>query len=220
MRVEALDVHGLVKPLMRGRLHVGGLVAAVPAVVVLLLAADSQRARAAAGVYGASLVAVFAVSAAYHRVNHSPQVQRLLRRADHATIFCLIAGTYTPIAVVAIRGRVGWSLVASAWALAVVGFLLKIVWFHRARVAGAVLYIVLGWMVVLAMPEVADKLSGAELALVVAGGLLYTGGTLVLVRRRPDPSPRVFGYHEVWHTFVVLAAACHYASIYLVVSGA
>jgi hemolysin III len=217
---HVLDVHGLVKPLLRGRLHLGALIVALPAALALVIAAESRPAQLAAAVYGFSLVSVFFVSSAYHRLARSPRSQLLLRRADHATIYLLIAGSYTPIGVVAIGGRAGWALVAAAWAVAAVGVLLKVVWFHRASVVGAALYVGMGWMVVIAAPTLVRHVSQVELALLVAGGLLYTGGALVLARRRPDPWPRVFGYHEVWHSLVIVAAACHYAAIYLVLGGA
>jgi hemolysin III len=207
---DVLDVHGLVKPLLRGRLHLGALVVALPAVVVLIASATTTRATAVATVYGSSLVAVFLVSSAYHR----------LGRSAHATIFLLIAGSYTPIAVLAIGGRAGRVLVVVAWSLAALGVALKLAWFHRARVAGAALYIGLGWMVVGAMPWLVRAVTGMELGLLVAGGLLYTVGAVVLARRRPNPVPRIFGYHEVWHTLVIVAAACHYVSIFSVVRGA
>jgi len=213
-------VHGLVKPLLRGRLHVGALVVAVPAAVVLVASAGSLHARAAAAVYGASLVAVFLVSSAYHRLGRSPRAQQLLRRADHATIFLLIAGSYTPVALVAVGGEVGWAMAIAAWVAAAVGVVVKLAWFNRGQVLGAVLYIGMGWMIVVAGPALVHHVSALELWLLVAGGLLYTGGAVVLARRRPDPSPAVFGYHEVWHSLVILAAGCHYASIYLVVRGA
>jgi hemolysin III len=215
-----LDVHGLVKPLLRGRIHLGALFVAVPAVTALVVLAASPRARIASAVYGATLVAVFAVSASYHRFGRTPRSQQLLRRADHATIFGLIAGSYTPVAVVAIGGWVGWSLVIVAWSVAALGMVLKVVWFDRAKVVGGVLYIALGWMVVVAGPFIVSHLSPTELLLLVAGGLLYTGGSIVLHRRRPDPFPLVFGYHEVWHACVVVAAACQFAAILLVVRGA
>ena len=220
MSRDVIDVHGLVKPLLRGRLHLGALVVALPAVVVLVASAGSRHARAAAAVYGASLVAVFLVSTLYHRLGRTPRVQQVLRRADHATIFLLIAGSYTPVAVVAIGGHAGWALVIAAWAIAAFGVVLKLVWFHRTRVLGAALYIGLGWMIVAAAPALVQHVSRPELALLVAGGVLYTAGAVVLARRRPNPSPRVFGYHEVWHSLVILAAGCHYASIFLVVRGA
>lgn len=220
MSPATFDVHGLAKPALRGRLHLGALVVSLPAVVVLVAAAAPGRARASAAVYGLSLLAVFSVSSAYHRLGRSPRSQRVLRRADHATIYLLIAGSYTPVAVVAIGGVAGWALVVAAWTVAGVGVLLKLAWFNHARVAGAVLYIGLGWMIVAAVPALVRNVTGAELALLVAGGLLYTSGAVVLARRRPNPSPMVFGYHEVWHSFVIVAAACHYASIYLVVRGA
>jgi hemolysin III len=216
----SLDVHGLVKPLLRGRLHLGALVVALPAAVVLVLAADAPRARAAAAVYGSSLVGVFLVSSAYHRLGRTARWQGVLRRADHATIYLLIAGSYTPVAVVSIGGPVGWTIVVAAWSVATIGVLLKLVWFHRTQVAGSVLYIGLGWMIVAATPTLVRHVSRGELALLAAGGLLYTVGAVVLAKRRPDPNPRVFGYHEVWHSLVIVAAACHYASIFMIVVSA
>lgn len=216
--LDDLDVHGLVKPLLRGRLHVGAFVAAVPAATALVVAADGRRATLAALIYGTTLVALFGVSGAYHRLGRSERRRAVLRRADHATIYGLIAGTYTPVALVAIRGRFGWVLAVAMWAAAAFGMALKLVWFHRATKVGGALYIALGWVAVLAAPALIDNVHGVGLALIAVGGLLYTGGAVVLARRRPDPVPHVFGYHEVWHTLVIVAAACHFVAIWGIVT--
>lgn len=213
-----LDVHGLVKPLLRGRLHVAAFLAAIPAAVVLVLLARSTPATVAAAVYGTSLVALFGVSGAYHRLGRTLGAQKWLRRADHATIYFLIAGSWTPVSIVAIGGRLGWFLVAAVWVAAGVGGALKLLWFERAHRIGAVLYIALGWLAVAATPALASRVEALPLVLLAAGGVIYTVGAIVLGRRWPDPLPRVFGYHEVWHTMTIVAAALHYAAILRIVS--
>jgi hemolysin III len=212
-----VDVHGLVKPLLRGRLHVAAAIIAVPAALVLVGGAGSCLATVTAGVYGASLVTLFGVSGSYHRLGHTGRLQVWLRRADHASIYFLIAGSYTPVALVAIGGWEGWAMVAAVWAAAVAGGLMKLVWFDRTRVAGWVLYLGMGWIVVLATPVLVSHIRGGQLALLAGGGLAYTFGAVVLGRRWPDPLPRVFGYHEVWHAMVIVAAALHYAAILAIV---
>jgi hemolysin III len=213
VRDRHVDVHGLMKPLLRGRLHVGAAIVAVPAAVVLVVVAGSRLATAAAAVYGLSLITLFGVSGTYHRLGHTGRLQVWLRRADHASIYFLIAGSYTPVALVAIGGWEGWTMVGVVWAAAVAGGLMKLVWFDRTRIAGWVLYLAMGWLVVFAAPVLVSHVHGGQLALLAAGGLAYTFGAVVLGRRWPDPLPRVFGYHEVWHTMVIVAAALHYAAI-------
>jgi hemolysin III len=212
-----LDVHGLVKPLLRGRLHLGAFVVAAPAAVALVAVATSPGARWAATVYGTTLLVLFGTSAAYHRLGRTLRSQALLRRLDHAAIYLLIAGSYTPVGVVAIGGWVGWTIVAVVWVAASTGVALKLGWFDAAQMVGGALYLVLGWLAVLAFPQLLSHVSDVALVLLVAGGLAYTCGAVVLARRRPDPAPRVFGYHEVWHSLVIVAAACHYAAMVLII---
>jgi hemolysin III len=216
-KVRHHDIHGLVKPLLRGRLHVLAFVAAIPAALVLVVVARSGTATVAAAVYGLSLVTLFGVSGSYHRLGHTGALQVWLRRADHASIYFLIAGSYTPVAVVAIGGWEGWTMVVLVWGAAITGGLMKLLWFERTQVAGWVLYLGMGWVVVFATPVLISHLRGGELALLAAGGLAYTFGALVLGRRWPDPLPRVFGYHEVWHLLVIVAAALHYTAILSIV---
>ena len=212
-----IDVHGLMKPLLRGRIHLVGLVLAVPAGIALVAGAGSTRARVAAGVYAATLVVLFGASSAYHRLGRSPRSQRWLRRLDHSSIFLLIAGSYTPLCLVAVRGWLGGTLLTAVWITALVGVVLKLGWFDRCNRIGAVLYIVMGWAAVAAMPALVSSVSFATLALIVSGGLVYTVGAIVLATRFPNPFPRVFGYHEVWHAMVVLAVVLHYTAIRAVV---
>ena len=207
----------LLKPRLRGRLHQAAFLAAVPATVVLVLHAGSGVARVAAGVYGASLVGLFATSAAYHRRAWTARALPRMRRLDHAMIYVLIAGTYTPFSLLVLRPPWSTVILLLVWVGAGVGILIQAFAFDRLRVLGLTLYGVLGWLALPAAPAIAGRLTGSPLALLLAGGLLYSGGAFVLLFRKPDPSPRVFGYHEVFHLATVVAGACHYASILQVV---
>src|SRR5215208_1987970 len=182
-----------VTPRLRGRLHQFAFLASIPAGAALLLAAGSGRARLAALVYVVSLVAMFGSSAALHRRKWSARAWLRMDRLDRAMIYVLIAGSYTPVILLALRRT----------ANPVVGL------------TRMILYLGLGWISVLLLPELAGTLGLGKVALAMAGGLFYTVGVVVLIRQRPDPSPQVFGYHEVWHAFTVAAGACHFAFIWL-----
>ena len=215
-----VDIHGLVKPLLRGRLHLGALFLAIPAVVVLIVRAQGFAATTSAAIYGTTLVALFAVSSTYHRFDASSRWCNVLRRLDHATIYLLIAGSYTPFAAVAIGGRIGFVMIVTVWALALFGVALKLRWFDRSHAVGGALYIVIGWFAVLASPAMIHRVDPGTMVLLVVGGLAYTGGAVVLSTRRPNPFPRVFGYHEVWHSLTIAAATLHFIAIASVVRGA
>lgn len=215
----ATDALGAPKPLLRGHIHLGALVLAVPGGVLLVASAATGVGQLAAAVYAASLVALFGASSAYHRLGRTLRTRQVLRRLDHASIYLLIAGSYTPFCLLVLRGAWGWSLLALVWTAAVVGVVAKLATFERANVFGAVLYIAMGWSAVVAVPVLVGRLPLLETTLLLTGGVLYTLGAVVLARRRPDPAPRVFGYHEVWHTMVVVAGLCHYIAIYSVVRG-
>lgn len=208
------DVLTEARPSMRGRLHQIVFYFSIPAGLVVVALGGSATARFGALVYACTLSAMFATSAGYHRAAKSLRGRMWMRRADHAVIFVLIAGTYTPVCLLVLSG--GWRLVSLmvVWAGALAGVGLKLLC-DRAMRVGNSLYLVLGWAVLALVPQVWDR--PAVLALLATGGLLYTAGTLVLARRRPDPVPEIFGYHEVWHSLVVAAAACHYSMILLLV---
>jgi hemolysin III len=207
-------------PSWRGWIHAVAFVLSIPLGVALLLMARPAEARAAAAIYAATLVAGFGTSAAYHRLARGPQARRWMRRADHSTIYLLIAGTYTPICLLALPAGWGVPVLAVVWVGALVGVVLKLTAFDRSRTAGWVLYLALGWAAIAAAPAMVRHLTPPEIALIVAGGLIYTGGSVVLATGRPDPRPRVFGYHEVWHTCTVLAGLCHFATVGLIVAAA
>lgn len=205
------------KPRLRGRIHQVGFFVSIPAGAILVALADGAAATAVAAVYAASLSAVFGASAAYHRGAWSPQVRRWMKRLDHSMIYVLIAGSYTPVTVLALRGAWEAVLLSVIWAGAAVGITLKMVKPDGLSLLTAILYMAMGWLALVALPQLVRGMSLAELVLLVCGGLLYTAGAIVFASRRPDPMPEVFGYHEIWHAFMVAAAACHYAMILLVV---
>jgi hemolysin III len=204
-------------PLLRGRLHQGAFLVSIPAGIALVVAARSWPARAGVLVYALSLSAMFGTSAALHRLRWSPRARLRMDRLDRTMIYVLIAGSYTPVCLLALRP--GWrvALLALVWTGAAVGIALVLIRTRRRGIGvlRMVLYLGLGWMSLLVLPELARTIGFGPLALAVLGGVLYTVGAVVLMRRRPDPSPRVFGYHEVWHAFTVAAGACHYALIWL-----
>ena len=203
-------------PTWRGRLHQAAFYVSVPAGIVLVLAARSTTARVAAIVYSSSLAAMFAASAAYHRLPWSPRSRRRMKRLDHSMIFVLIAGTYTPMALLVMRGTFAIVLLCLVWVGALAGIALKVLRVDGLKAVSGALYIALGWLAILATPQFVRGLSGLALGLLFAGGTLFTTGAIVLASHRPDPSPRVFGYHEVWHSMVVGACFCHYVVILLV----
>jgi hemolysin III len=205
------------KPRLRGRLHQVAFVVSIPAGIALVWAAHSPLARVAALVYAISLAAMFGTSAALHRRHWSPRAWLRMDQLDRVMIYVLIAGSYTPVVLLALRP--GWrvAFLALVWTVAAVGICLVLVW-NRGRVifvTRMVLYLGLGWISVVLLPQLADTIGLGRLALGVLGGVLYTVGVVVLIRRRPDPNPGVFGYHEVWHAFTVAAGACHYTLIWL-----
>jgi hemolysin III len=203
------------KPRLRGRIHQVAFFVSIPAGLVLVFLASGPAATAVATVYAVSLAAVFGSSAAYHRGQWTEPARQWMKRLDHSLIFVLIAASYTPVAALVLGGPWEVVLLSVIWAGAVVGITMKIARPDGFSVPSAVLYMVLGWLAVVAFPQLLREMTPAEMILLVSGGLLYTVGAIVFASRRPDPSPMTFGYHEVWHSFMVAAAACHYTMILL-----
>lgn len=220
MTAPQVDVHGLEKPLLRGRIHAAAFFAALPAGIALVASASGASARVGAAVYALSLIALLGASSAYHRLGRGGRRQRILRRLDHSSIYVLIAGSYTPLCLLALPGWWGRSLLFAVWAAAIIGVTLKLTRFDSSHRIGFVLYLAMGWAVLAAAPALASALDGSTLALLVAGGVVYSAGAAVLGTHVPNPFPRVFGYHEVWHLMVVVAAVLHYIAIYGVVTDA
>jgi hemolysin III len=202
------------KPRLRGVWHQWAFYFSVVIGVALVVAAPAGQPRLAAAVYALSVAALFGTSALYHRVTWaSLAARRWMRRLDHSMIFCLIAGTYTPFALLVLEGDLATVILIVVWAGALAGVLMKLVWIDAPKALVAVTYIMLGWVAVAAFPDMIERLGVTAAALVAVGGLLYTLGALVYAFQRPNPAPTVFGYHEVFHALVILAAALQYAVI-------
>jgi hemolysin III len=216
--LRAIPIHERPKPRMRGRLHQGAFIASIPAGLLLVLLAPDARAKVATLIYAITLTGLFGVSAAYHLGDWSEASYARMRRLDHSMIFVLIAGTYTPYCLLVLQGTLGTVVLIAVWAGAAVGVATK---FYRVdlHVLSGFMYVGLGWLVVISLPALLRGLDAPETALVVAGGLLYTLGALALATNRPNPWPRTFGYHEIWHAATIAAAACQYLSILLIVVG-
>lgn len=192
-------------------------VLSVPAGALVVAGAPTGRARLADTIYAIGMTAMFGVSATYHRRTWSPAGRRRMRRLDHGTIFVMIAGSYTPLCLLALSGRIGTVVLTAAWVGAGLGFCLAMSGIAEKAVVGLLCYIGLGWAMALALPELSRQLSAGQIALLLIGGVIYTAGGVVLGTHRPNPSPVWFGYHEVWHGMVALACACHYVTILSVV---
>lgn len=204
------------KPRLRGRIHQVAFWISIPSGVVLVALADGAMQTAVAAIYAASLTAVFGSSAAYHRGAWSDRAHGWMRRLDHSMIYILIAGSYTPVTVLILDGPWEAVLLSLAWAGAAVGVTLKLLRPHGLSVTSAILYMALGWLAMIALPQLLVGMTTAEAILMISGGLLYTAGAIVFASKRPDPRPELFGYHEIWHAFMVAAATCHYVMIMLV----
>jgi hemolysin III len=204
----------LVKPRLRGVSHQWAFFVAVVLGTVLVLAAPAGQARLAAAIYAFSVAGLFGASALYHRINWtSLSARRWMRRLDHSMIFVLIAGTYTPFALLVLHGTLATVILIVIWTGAAAGIVLKLCWIDAPKWLIAVVYVALGWVAVAAFPDMLDRLGVTPTAMVAAGGVLYTLGAVVYARHRPDPVPQVFGYHEVFHALVIAAAALQYAVI-------
>ncbi|CAA9474928.1 MAG: FIG01964566: Predicted membrane protein, hemolysin III homolog [uncultured Solirubrobacteraceae bacterium] len=204
----------LVKPRMRGVLHQWAFFVSLILGLVLVLAANGGRETFAASVYAGSVAALLGTSALYHRVNWSRTAARLwMRRLDHAMIFVLIAGTYTPFGLLVLEGTLATAILIAVWSGAVAGIVLQLVWVQAPKWVSALVYVALGWVAVLTFPGLIDGIGVFGTLLVAAGGLLYTVGAVVYALGRPDPAPTVFGYHEIFHALVIVAAALQYAAI-------
>ncbi len=179
----------------------------------MIVIAPAGRATVAAAIYGAGLIALFSCSALYHRWPGPVRFKPLLRRLDHSTIFVFIAASYTPVALVLLHGPLVWLILGVSWVGAAAGIAFSQGWVHAPRPVVAGSYLALGWVAVIAIPQLLRDAHVAPLALLAAGGVLYSAGAVVYARQRPDPWPRTFGFHEVFHAFVIVAAAVQYVAL-------
>ncbi|TAK67784.1 MAG: hypothetical protein EPO22_02605 [Dehalococcoidia bacterium] len=201
------------RPMMRGVLHLAVAFVAPFGLVLLLLLADSPKRYVGASIFATSLLLLYASSANYHLAPWPDRLHDVWKRVDHSMIFVLIAGTYTPFCLVVLDNAWGIPMLSVIWSLAAGGALLKTIWPHAPRWLGVGLYMALGWIGIIPVVQVVSSLAPLAILLLLAGGLSYTIGGIVYARRRPDPWPRVFGYHEVFHTLVIVGSAIHFTVV-------
>ncbi|WP_396654194.1 hemolysin III family protein [Microbacterium sp.] len=211
----AHDAQVDIRPTWRGWIHAGTFPVAIIAGVLLIIFAQGGAAKWAAAVFMATSLLLFGNSALYHRFDWSPRVKVILKRIDHANILLLIAGTYTPLAVLALPPGKGALLLVLVWSGALLGILFRVFWINAPRWLYVALYLLLGWAAVMYM---ADLLAAnvAMMILVIVGGLLYTGGAIVYAVKKPNPWPGHFGFHEIFHVCTVLAFLCHWTACLLI----
>lgn len=213
------QAYAVSKPRLRGWIHFWSLVVSIVAGATLVaLSASTVSTEAAVGtsIYVATVLGLFGVSALYHRKTwQSVDARTWMRRLDHSMIFLFIAGTYTPLAMLAMRPTTGAVVLAVVWGGALGGVILKLAWPNAPRWVGVPVYIALGWVAVFVLPELMDHAGVAALVLLIVGGLLYSLGAVSYATRWPDPWPKTFGYHEFFHSAVSMAALCHHIAIWL-----
>ncbi|GAB4003369.1 hemolysin III family protein [Glycomyces albus] len=208
------------KPRLRGWLHLAAFPAALIAGLILVATAPTGTAGATAAIYAATSAALFGVSALYHRTRLSPRATARLKRLDHANIYLIIAGTYTPVAALALEGATRTAILILIWTGATCGVCFRMLWLGAPRWLYTSLYIVLGWVAVFVLPQLIAGAGTAATVLLLTGGVLYTAGGLVYALKRPNPSPAWFGFHEVFHSFTLAAYATQFIAVALVVHSA
>jgi hemolysin III len=204
-----------VKPSWRGWIHTGVLPIAVAGGVVLIVLADGLTAKVAASVFFASSILLFGTSAIYHRFNWKPKAKKALKRFDHANIFLLIAGSYTPITLLALPQEKGLLLIIAIWATALLGIGFRVFWLGAPRWLYVIIYIVMGWAAVVYLPDFIN-VNLAMMVLILTGGLMYTLGAVFYALKKPNPIPGHFGFHEIFHSFTVLAFLCHWSAVLII----
>jgi len=215
--IEAAEVsaNAEIKPTWRGWIHVGTFPVAIAAGIVLIALADGAAAKWACAIFMATSVLLFGNSALYHRFNWGPRTKAVLKRIDHANIMLLIAGTYTPIAVLALPPQKGTVLLVLVWTGALLGILFRVFWINAPRWLYVALYLLLGWSAVMYLVDLLAA-NVAMMVLVIIGGLLYTGGAVCYALKKPNPWPGRFGFHEIFHVCTVLAFLCHWTACLLI----
>ena len=215
-RDAAAEAIAAVKPRLRGVSHEWAFFVSLVLGAALIIYAKTPKATLAVAIYAVSLSALFGTSALYHRVNWKrPAARRWMRRLDHSMIFLLIAGTYTPFALLVLHGPLADAILAVVWIGALAGAIVEMVWIESPKWVHVLVYLSLGWVAVAAFPSLISAMGLAGALLLAAGGALYTAGAVIYATQRPDPNPAVFGYHEVFHLFVIAAAAVHFTAIAL-----
>lgn len=191
--------------------HLIGALLGVAALILLVFRSGGDPWRVVSfSIYGASLILLYAASSLYHWVESAPPQANWLRRIDHTAIFLLIAGTYTPVCLVSLRGKWGWSLFGVVWGLAIAGAIVKLFFGELPRWVSTILYLGMGWLAVVAIEPMVKTFPAAGMLWLIAGGMAYTLGAITYGLRRPDPFPNVFGFHEIFHVMVLAGSALHF----------
>jgi hemolysin III len=211
--LRALTRDELPRPRFRGVSHQYAFFASLITGAVLVLVAPTRRATTAAAIYAASVSGLFGASALYHRITWRPATRRWMRRLDHSMIFVLIAGTYTPFGLLVLNGTLATVVLGIVWFGALAGVVMKLAWVDAPKWLMAAIYLALGWVGAATIPQMLSRAGVGAVVLLAAGGLLYSAGAVVYALRRPDPRPKVFGYHEIFHALVIAAAALQYAVV-------
>ena len=204
------------RPSWRGRIHGVAVAATIPAGVILTLVAPNGLPRIAVLIYVLSLLALFSTSASYHLLTRSQRAQRTMRQLDHAMVYVLIAGTYTPVCLLALPRNVGIPFLITIWISAALGITLKITW--RAQKTSAAMYLIIGWAALIILPWSYHIAGFTSLLLFALGGIVYTVGAILFYLQRPQLKPLVFGFHEVWHVFTVVAVILQFAGVGVIVA--
>lgn len=215
--MERMELPELVRPRLRGVSHQYAFFVSVALGAVLVASAPPGWATAACAVYAVAVCGLFGTSALYHRLTWTPRGRRRMRRLDHSMIFVLIAGTYTPVAVLALSGTMQVVMLSVAWGGALAGVVLKVVWVDAPKWLGAAIYVALGWVSLPALGQLSTAVGTLAVVGFGVGGVLYTAGAVIYALGKPNPWPGIFGFHEVFHALVIAAAALHYAVIALLV---
>jgi hemolysin III len=201
------------KPRLRGVSHQWAFFVSLAAGAALIIAASGSREVIAMSIYAFSLSAMLGTSALYHRVTWTPEVRQWMRRLDHTTIFIFIAGTYTPFALLVMHGTLANLVLIVVWATAAAGLVLNLVWINSPYWFTAAVYLSTGWVAIVTLPQLWNEIGPIGVGMIALGGALYTAGAVIYARRKPDPRPDVFGYHEIFHVLVIAAAAVQYAAV-------
>ena len=201
------------RPRFRGVVHQWSFFVALVAGAALVAWAPAGRATVASAVYAVALAGLLGTSALYHRITWQPRARAWLRRLDHSMIFVLIAGTYTPFAVLVLDGTLSDVVLIGVWGGAAAGIVFTLAWADAPKWLAAASYVALGWFSIISVPEIASRAGAGALVLLAVGGVAYTVGAVVYALRRPDPRPATFGYHEIFHVLVVIAAAAHFTAV-------
>ena len=208
-----MDTSQLTRPLLRGAIHQAAFPVALVLGALLTIKTDGDRRHLAAAIFSASVAICFGLSALYHRITWTPELRLRMRRLDHAGVYLLIAGTYTPVALLELSGAWRTTILTITWAGAALAITQRFLWSSAPKWVAAALSLAIGWGGIAALPQIVTRLGAAGSTLLITGGLIYSAGAIVYVLRRPDPLPRIFGYHELFHTLTIIAVACQYSAI-------